>query len=64
MKEDIKNNNINTDDLKSILYARAYFIYIIKNNPYTQLIKIENDFIQKFKIKEIKLEKMNNKLYQ
>ena len=55
MKEDIKNNNINTDDLKSIIYARAYFIDIIKKNPYTQLIKIENDFIQKFKIKEIKL---------
>ena len=55
VKNDIINNKINTEELKNIVYARAYFMDIIKKNPYTQLIKIENDFIKKFNIRDIKL---------
>ena len=55
VKNDIINNKINTEELKNIVYARTYFMDIIKKNPYTQLIKIENDFIKKFNIRDIKL---------
>ena len=50
--EDIKTNNINVSKLDNICYARAYFIYLINNNPYLQINKIENDFIKKYNIKE------------
>ena len=52
LQNDIKNNNINVELLKNISYARAYFINQIKVNKYFQLIKIENDFIKKYKITE------------
>ena len=52
LENDIKNNNINTELLKNISYARAYFINQIKQNKYFQLIKIENEFIKKYKITE------------
>ena len=48
VKKDIEENKINKEDLKNIIYARAYFIDTIKKNPNTQLIKIETDFIKKF----------------
>ena len=48
--EDIENNKIDKENLKNICYARAYFINIIKKNPFLQLIKIENDFVRKFGI--------------
>ena len=51
--EDIKNNRIEKENLKNICYARAYFIDIIKKNPFLQLIKIEKDFIRKFEIDKI-----------
>ena len=51
-QNDIKNNNINVELLKNISYARAYFINQIKVNKYFQLIKIENEFIKKYKITE------------
>ena len=50
---DIKNNKIDKNSLKDICYARAYFINVINNNIYTQLNKIEIDFIKKYDIKEI-----------
>lgn len=50
---DIKNNQIDGGCSKNICYARAYFIYIINNNIYTQLNKKEIDFINKYGIKEI-----------
>ena len=53
INSDIKNNNIDTNSLKNICYARAYFINVINNNIYTQLNKIEIDFIKKYGIKEI-----------
>ena len=34
LENDIKNNNINTELLKNISYARAYFINQIKQNKY------------------------------
>lgn len=52
LQNDIKNNNINVELLKNISYARAYFINQIKVNKYFQLIKIENEFIKKYKITE------------
>lgn len=53
IENDIKNNSININKLKNICYARAYFINIIKNNRYTQLNKIEQDFVKKYSITEI-----------
>ena len=52
--KDIKNNKINEEKLKTdIIYTRAYFMNLIKNSPYTQLNKLELDFINKYKIKDL-----------
>lgn len=53
VKKNIETNNIKKDYLININYARAYFMEIITKNPYLQLLKIENDFIKKYKITEI-----------
>ena len=52
LQNDIKNNNINIELLKNFSYARAYFINQIKIKQFLQLVKIENDFIKKYKITE------------
>ena len=41
------------EKLKNICYTREYFINIFNNNIYTQLSKIEIDFVKKYNIKEI-----------
>ena len=63
VEQDIAYNKININDLNNIIYARTYFMDLIKKNPYTQLIKIEKDFIQRYKITQIRMrEKMNQDL--
>ena len=52
IENDIKNNTIDTEKLKTVIYARAYFINKLKNSQYIQLTKIEIDFINQYHIKE------------
>ena len=52
IEKDLKNNIIDTEKLKTLIYARAYFINKLKNSQYIQLTKIEMDFINQYHIKE------------
>ena len=61
--KDYKNNIIDIEKLKTnFIYARACFMNIINQLPYTQLNKLELDFINKYKIKEIN-SRFNNEKY-
>ena len=52
IENNIKNNTIDTKKLKTVIYARAYFINKLKNSQYIQLTKIEIDFINQYHINE------------
>ena len=43
--EYIKTNNISLSKLDNICYERVYFIYLIDNNMYIEINKIETNFI-------------------
>lgn len=52
VEKDIKNDTIDVDKFKSVIYAKAHFIDKLKKSQYVQLTKFEIDFINKYYIKE------------